>query len=455
MYKRISVALLVFAAGCDRISTFEPPPGQALDAQLRQGIEFWGVVPIDPVPTQNPALVDLGQALFFDRILSGNRDVSCSTCHAPESQMNDGLSLAVGTGGSGIGPGRTLGAGRGFVPRNAPTILNVGLGLVYTLWDGRVNQEFGQTGFTTPSNTVLPPGVQNLLAAQAMFPVLNRVEMRGDSGDVDVFGNPNELAAIPASNAAAIWRATMTRLLAVSEYVSKFNAAYPGVPVASLGFQHAANAIAAFEVSAFTRSSSPFDRYLLRDNDALTDEQKRGGIVFFGKGQCASCHSGALLGGRQFVNIGVPQLGPGVGAAAPLDIGRGEQVAGMSQQFYRFNFRAPQLRNVELTAPYMHNGAYATLENVVRHYTNADSALRNYDVSQLAPALRTTVRNDPATIADILTNLDFRLQARRIQLSNVEQQEIVAFLKSLTDPAAKTLTHTIPPSVPSGLSVRD
>ncbi|MGH7677952.1 MAG: cytochrome-c peroxidase, partial [Gemmatimonadaceae bacterium] len=153
--------------------------------------------------------------------------------------------------------------------------------------------------------------------------------------------------------------------------------------------------------------------------------------------------------------IGVPQLGPGVGAAAPLDIGRGEQVAGMSQQFYRFNFRTPQLRNVELTAPYMHNGAYATLENVVRHYTNADSALRNYDVSQLAPALRATVRNDQATISDILTNLDFRLQSRRIQLSNVEQQEVVAFLKSLTDPAARTLTHTIPPTVPSGLSVRD
>jgi cytochrome c peroxidase len=145
-----------------------------------------------------------------------------------------------------------------------------------------------------------------------------------------------------------------------------------------------------------------------------------------------------------------------VGPAAPLDIGRAEHISPVSlQAFYRFSFRAPALRNVELTAPYMHNGAYRDLESVVRHYTNADSALRNYDVTQLAPALRSTVRSDPATIADILKNLDFRLGDEHIKLTPTEQQEVVAFLKSLTDPAARNLAKAIPLAVPSGLSVRD
>lgn len=456
MIKRLGVSVLLFVTACERVSTFEPPAQATLDAQLRQSLSFWGAMPIGAVPQQNAALVDLGQSLFFDKVLSGNRDVSCATCHDPLSQMTDGLTLAVGTGGSGLAPNRTLGAGRAFVPRNAPSLLNQGLGFVYTLWDGRVNQEWSPTdAFKAPAGVVFPAGLQNLLAAQAMLPVLNRVEMRGNSGDQDVFGNPNELATIADANVLAVWRGAMNRLLAIQAYVTKFNAAYPGIPTQSLGFQHAANALAAFQIHSFTKTNSPFDRYLARDNRALTDEQKRGGILFFGKAQCASCHSGAMLGGQQFVNIGIPQFGPGVGAAAPLDIGRGEHIVGGSE-FYRFNFRAPQLRNVELTAPYMHNGAYRTLESVVRHYTNADSALRNYDATQLPPALQGTVRRDAATINDILRSLDFRLRSEsRPKLTVTEQQEIVAFLKSLTDPASRNLASAIPVAVPSGLSVRD
>src|SRR6185503_8411802 len=108
-----------------------------LDAQLRSSIGSWGVAPVGALNTQNPALVDLGQSLFFDKVLSGNRDISCGTCHDATLSVIDGLSLAVGTGGSGLADQRTLGAGRSFVPRNAPTVLNMGLGTFYTLWDGR------------------------------------------------------------------------------------------------------------------------------------------------------------------------------------------------------------------------------------------------------------------------------------------------------------------------------
>jgi cytochrome c peroxidase len=458
MTKRIGLGfLLVVATSCERISVTDPDPAPTLDAQLRSLTEFWGAIPIAPMPAQPAALVDLGQSLFFDKELSGNRDVSCASCHDPLSQMTDGLTLAVGTGGSGLGTDRTPGAGRQFVARNAPTLLNQGLGFVYTLWDGRVNEEWQpQGGFKAPAGIVFPAGLKNLLAAQAMLPVLSRVEMRGNVGDQDVFGASNELALYADSSAPAIWQSVMTRLLAIQAYAAKFSAAYPGTPQGSLGFQHAANALAAFQMQTLTFTSSPFDRWLARDNRALTDEQKRGGILFFGKAQCASCHSGAMLGGQQFANIGIPQLGPGVGTAAPLDLGRAEHISqSLGSEFYRFHFRAPALRNVELTSPYMHNGAYRTLESVVKHYTNADSALRNYDATQLPPALQSTVRRDASTLSSLLLNLDFRLRDRNITLTTTEQTKLVAFLKALTDPAARNLAHAVPVSVPSGLSVRD
>lgn len=456
--RRIGVLGVVAVAvmSCEPTKGFTPPPNAGeLDAQLRSMLGMWGAQPIGDVPVQNAAMVELGRSLFFDKILSGNRDVSCATCHEPDAQMMDGQSLAIGTGGTGRAPSRALGAGREFVPRNAPTLLNMGLGLFYTLWDGRVNEEMGNGFFKAPTGVALPPGLSNLIAAQAMFPILSRVEMRGRPGDVDVNGNPNELAAVHDTNPRAVWQATMARLLALQEYVGKFNAAYPGIPTGNLGFQHAANALAAFQISAFTKKNSPFDRYLARENSALTDEQKRGAILFFGKASCATCHQGALLGGRQFANIGVPQIGPGVGAAAPLDIGRAEHQPASMQSFYMFHFRAPTLRNVELTAPYMHNGAFRTLETVVRHYTNPDSSLRNYDVTQLEPALRTMVRNDPTTIAEVVKTLDPRFKFAPIRLTTEEQAQLVAFLKSLTDPAAKNLASIVPATVPSGLSVRD
>ena len=77
----------------------------------------------------------------------------------------------------------------------------------------------------------MPTGLTSVLAAQAMFPVTNRNEMRGEVGDRDVFGNVNELAAYDTSDFAGIWSGVMKRVLAINAYVAKFNAAFPGVPV--------------------------------------------------------------------------------------------------------------------------------------------------------------------------------------------------------------------------------
>src|SRR4029077_12556917 len=136
LVEMLGVALLLLGTECERSDTVAGP---SLDAALRQDMSGWGVMPIGPMPAPDPALGDLGPALMFDPILSGNRDIACATCHHPGTHEGDGLSLAIGTGGSGLGTGRTLGPGRQFVIRNAPSLLNDGLGLFYLFWDGRLS----------------------------------------------------------------------------------------------------------------------------------------------------------------------------------------------------------------------------------------------------------------------------------------------------------------------------
>jgi cytochrome c peroxidase len=412
--------------------------------QLRASLGGWGVVPIGAMPAQDPALVELGRALFFDKLLSGNRDVACATCHEVSAGLADGRSLALGTGSVGTGSARHLGPGRQFTTRSAPTLLNAGLGLFQMFWDMRLAGSHGHFG--GGPGVPLPSGLPDLLTAQAMLPVLDRGEMRGVPGDRDVFGNPNELAQL--DDPQAIWNAIMDRVLAVSEYTARFNVAFPGV--ARPGFEHAARALAVLQKQELTRTRSPFDRYLERDNNALTTEQKRGGLLFFGKALCSTCHNGPFLGVQGLANVGAPQIGPGGAKQPPFDLGRGEHE---ESEFYRFAFRVAPLRNVELTAPYFHSGAYRTLEAVVRHYNHVEKALREYDPAQLDPEVRPLYLGDPATVTAILQTLDGRLR-QPLGLNETELGELVAFLKALTDPSARNLASVVPASVPSGLPVR-
>jgi cytochrome c peroxidase len=436
---------LAAVGGCEtEITPPGPPPPPSLDAQLRASLGGWGVVPIGAMPAQDTAVVELGRSLFFDKLLSGNRDVACATCHDVSAGLADGRSLALGTGSVGTGASRQLGPGRQFTTRSAPTLLNAGLGLFQMFWDMRLVGGHGH--FPGIPGVPLPAGLPDILTGQAMLPVLDRGEMRGVPGDRDVFGNLNELAQL--DDPQAIWNAIMDRLLAVSEYKARFNAAFPGVGRPS--FEHGARAIAVFQKQELTRTRSPFDRYLERDDNALTTEEKRGGLLFFGKALCSTCHNGPFLGVQGLANVGAPQIGPGGVKQPPFDLGRGEHEA---SEFYRFAFRVAPLRNVELTAPYFHSGAYRTLEAVVRHYNDVEKALRDYDPAQLDADVRPLYHGDPATVSAILQTLDGRLR-QRLGLNETEIGELVAFLKALTDPSARHLAAVAPASVPSGLPVR-
>jgi cytochrome c peroxidase len=338
-------------------------------------------------------------------------------------------------------------------------------------WDGRVSGD-AAAGFATPAVELLPAGLDSLLAVQALFPAVARDEMRGgrysaagysvDPGqsvegmpgssgwsDTDVFGQPNELAIIADGPAhfAAIWSALMVRLLAIPEYRELLADAYPEVEADRLTFAHAANALAAFEADAFTFVDTPWDRFLAGDDVALGGEALAGAELFFGRAGCATCHSGPFFSDQAYHNIGAPQLGPGVGAAAPLDTGRA-LVSGEPAD--RFAFRTPPLRNVALTGPWLHNGAYSSLEAVIQHHLRPAEALRDYDPANLPPPLQLSLQNHEVTQALILATLDENV-AQPVALTGREIGQIAAFLEALTDPAARDLAYLIPAGVPSGL----
>ena len=422
-----------------------------LDSQLQPLLKEHKVTSLESIAETNQAKIKLGQMLFFDKILSGNKDISCATCHHPKFKSSDGLSLSIGTGGAGLGTERHFISKRPFVPRNATDLFNRGDKNWTTMfWDNRVRIEDAM--LVTPADNRLPKGLDNLLAVQAMFPVTSRVEMRGRAGDVTVSGELNELAAIADSEMPDMWNALMQRLLAIDGYVELFQEAYPDVPTTKLGFQHAANAIAAFEATQFSFIASPFDQYLEGDKTALNESAKRGAILFYGDAKCGSCHSGPLLSDQKPHNAGIPQLGPGKGLIfEPLDVGH-LLVSGQEED--RFKFRTPPLRNVALSAPYMHNGAFESLEMVIEHYNDVEPFLSDFTGQGLSPQLKALLHNDQVTVQAVLQTLDDELK-NPLQLSEQNEQDVLAFLKALTDPKARTLNHLIPKKVPSSLPVTD
>lgn len=415
-----------------------------LDRELHRLIREYDLSAGEPSEPQPPAKVRLGRLLFFDKLLSGNRDIACATCHHPSLATGDALCLPIGTGGVGLGPGRVGDPSRPLVPRNATEIFSRGSSDWTTMfWDTRLHLDSAGS-IVSPAGSLLPPGLDNLLAAQAMFPVTGRDEMRGLPGDPG-----NEIAEIEDGDFPGIWSAIMRRVLAIPAYRRLFARAYPEVRPSALGFEHAANAIAAFEAAAFTRPDSPWDGYLRGRRDALRPAAKRGALLFYGRAGCVSCHSGNLFTDQKAHNLAVPQLGPGKPPSAPLDHGL-ENLTRMPLD--RFCFRTPPLRNVAVTGPWMHNGAYTTLEGAVLHHLDPVQALANFDLSQLPPEIAATVRTDPETLAALTANLD-PLVATPRELSPRELKDLLAFLESLTSTSLDELPRLVPRSVPSGLPV--
>lgn len=433
------------SAGADAgAGATEEPVVVAGADELRSVLAAEGVGAVGPGPAVATTLFELGQALFFDKVLSGNMDVSCATCHWPEFGSADARTLPLGVGGVDVGVDRVGGA---VIPRNSPMTLNAHR-TDELFWDGRV-QRLNGGAIRSPAGTELTAAMLavfdpqwDLLAVQSLFPPTSREEMRGQVGQ-------NTVADLADDDFTGIWQALRDRVLAYTEYQQMFFAAYPGVAsLNDFSIAHIANALAAFQASAFARSDSPFERFVAGDAAALTAAQVAGGLEFYGDAGCARCHSGSNFSDGRFHNIGLPQIGPGKGdgAGGDEDFGR-ERVTFDSDD--RFEFRTPSLHNVALTAPYGHAGQYATLTGIVDHYV--DPALRIFQYDVRAEVDDPTVATmEAGNQAEVVATLDNRLRARR----NFDVDAVVAFLGALTADSAVDMAGLIPGRVPSGIAVR-
>jgi cytochrome c peroxidase len=407
-------------------------------ALVRQLAAGRGIVALPLAPPVRPALARLGQALFFDPLLSGNKNISCSTCHLPAFATGDAKSLSVGEGGTGLGPDRTHPTGV-LIPRNAPAIFNLGA-MQHLFWDGRVQRD-AAGHLHTPAAGQLSADMARVLefgpaSALPMFPVTNRQEMRGTGG--------NELAVIPDEDLPGIWAGLMRRLGGVPEYRGLFEAAYPGTRFSEMSFAHAANAIGGFMVSRLASADSPWDRFLAGDDGALTVRQLEGARTFMTL-KCSICHTGATFSDEQFHNVAVAQIGPGEGDGPSLrdDFGR-MRVTGLTDDRYRF--RTTPLRNVELTGPYGHDGAIASLRGFVEHYSESDVKLTSFDPMTLEPSLRGALL---LNATDVLAQRDTLLKG--VVLTPELVDKLVDYMRALTDDAARDLSRIAPARVPSGL----
>ncbi len=416
------------------------------DIDLLRAMSTAGALTPVEMSSPDPSKVELGRLLFFDKVLSGNKDLSCATCHHPQRATSDHLSLSIGTGGIGFGEQRILGEAQAYSPRNAPSLYNLA-GRHSMFWDGRIEKK--DDIFLTPAGEELPSGLDSALAAQIMLTAVSRTEMRGLTGDTTIEGQFNEVAVLADEEFTAQWKGLMDRLMTLPEYAALFRQAYPELPVEKLGFHHAANAIAAFIEAEFRSLNAPFDRYVAGDDGALTEQQKRGGLLFYGRARCSGCHRGPHLTDQRFHNVAAPQLGPGIPPHQPLDLGRASVTDNPKD---RFLFRTPSLRNVELTGPWTHAGAYTTLRGVVEHYRNPSQALRDYDSSQLRSDIQLQVRVWEQLAAGALETLS-PVAGAPLSLSDEEVEEILAFLAALTDREAGDRAADIPQRVPSGLPV--
>lgn len=313
---------------------------------------------------QNAERLTLGQLLFFDPILSGANDISCATCHHPDLGFSDGRSLSMGTSGRGTGPDRREGLA---LRRSAPSLWNVNY-YQRLLWDGRAKD----------------------LEEQALLPIIDEREM-------------NEIP-----------ERLLSELRRIPEYVERFDRAFGRSGGENLSMENIAKALAAFE-RTLTANHSPFDRFVAGDRTALTESQRRGFNVFrSGKTRCIECHDLPTFADRNFKVVGL------LDSNDRSDLGRFEIT---QRPMDRFAFKIPTLRNIALSAPYMHNGSLKNLDEVIDFYSSGGKPWIGVPVDD---------------------------KLRAFLLTKQERQDLIAFLHSLTD---ESNLPEIPNHAPSGLPV--
>lgn len=324
-------------------------------------LALFGALPITAkAPADNPTTpekVALGRLLFYDPILSGQRDVACATCHHPEFGYAESQEISIGVNGHGFGSRRVFGESNDvpFTKRNAQTILNAAFNGITA--DGTYDPARAPMFWDLRSEG---------LEAQALKPLKAFEEMRGHP-------YPTEAALDSA----------VARLRAIPEYRHRFKVAFGPEPLtaAQIG-----KALAAFQ-RTLVAPNARFDQYLRGDAAALSELEKEGLEAFVNSG-CAECHRGPLFSDFKLHTLGVADNEK----LAQSDGGKDN----------RYAFRTPTLRNLRHTAPYFHSGKIATLQQVLEFYEDLSG-------NQIANSHVTPAMLDP------LVTKKLRLEFRDIQ----------------------------------------
>jgi cytochrome c peroxidase len=421
------------------------------------------------LPSINTPLAQLGKKLFFSKALGGDKDSACVSCHHPSLGGGDGLSLPTGVMAANpdlLGPGRMQFStadhydGGPNVPRNAPTTFNIGMWDSVLFLDGRT-ESLGKTpktngddgkGIRSPDSLfgiADPLAGTNLAATQSRFPSTSIEEMRG------------YVFALNQSNEAM--RTALVKRLSDQVIPNTWGTEFERVfGDSTLSYARIAEAIGAYERSQVF-INTPWKRYIEGDRSALSDSAKQGAALFFtsvaqGGAGCNTCHTGDFFTDEKFHVLALPQIGRGKGDGVTLDddFGRYRE---SKQADDKYAFRTLSLLNVEVTGPYGHDGAYNSLEDIIRHNTNPEAAVAAYDFS--LKNLDSYVQHDNALANTQAALAQFKsLQSRGVSkltpanLSDAQVTQLADFLRSLTDPCVKDrscLAAWIPDNKDSGV----
>ena len=348
------------------------------------GTSNFSALPIAVIsPPDNPQTsqkVALGKLLFWDPILSGTRQVACGTCHHASMGYSDNLDLSIGVNGQGLGISRQFIQPNNipFVKRNAPSIIN-------TAFNGLTT-----TGSYDPTTAAMfYDNRTHSLELQSLEPIKSLEEMRGNF-----------------ISSAVILDSIILRLKNIPQYVQLFANVFQTSDAITI--QNLGKSIASFERTIIS-NHSPFDEYVRGNASALTPAQVQGMTAFTNNG-CNKCHSGPMFSDYSLHILSVPD-----NTKLPTDGGANGTYA----------FRTPSLRNLALTAPYMHSGVFNSLVQVFDFYDE--------------------VGNGQSQNSHVSANsLDANLQ----RINNNDRQLIIEFLGTLND---ASFDKTIPTDVPSGL----
>ncbi len=328
------------------------------------------------------AAARLGQLLFYDPILSGNRNISCATCHHPRFATSDGMALSLGEGGIGLGPERIVdpqNVPEQRVPRNAQALFNLGAREFTVLFhDGRIEEDATRpSGLRTPLGADMEAGFDSVLSAQTMFPVLSPDEMAGHYSENDV-SKAVRLGRLAGAGGA--WDIIAGRVAAIPHYAQLFAEAYPEIAAGrEIAFTDISNAVAAFVAFEWRSDESPFDR-VLRGEAEATGAAARGADVVLRAARLRGVPRRAVPHRPRLPRHGratdrARQRGP-LRECHSRDEGRME-VTGRAEDAYKF--RTPSLRNVVRTGPWGHAGAHDDLAAFLRDHTAPAATLSHYD----------------------------------------------------------------------------